>query len=117
MNYNEFIKSVDKKLATMADSEKEKWIHNLARTIQEDERWKFLNSLNGENNFDEIIYDIKEIQDWCEKIQNADICFGCSYCEVYGENYWKDYSYEYYDTYEIGKNLTFAFQEEFEVLK
>ncbi|KAJ50003.1 hypothetical protein BD780_000822 [Clostridium tetanomorphum] len=110
MNYNEFIKAVDKKLATMDEREKEKWIHNLARTIQENERCKFLNSLNGENNCGEIIYDIKEIQEWCEKIQNGDIYFECSYCEVYGENYWRDYSYEYYDTYEIGKKLTFAFQ-------
>jgi hypothetical protein len=110
MNYNEFIKSVDVKLATMSDSEKEKWIHNLARTIQEDERCKFLNSLNGDNNCGEIIHDIKEIQEWCKKIQNGDIYFKCSYCEVYGENYWRDDSYEYYDTYEIGKKLTSAFQ-------
>lgn len=41
MNYNEFIKEVDEKLANMPESEKEKWIHNLARTIQEDERCKF----------------------------------------------------------------------------
>lgn len=110
MNYNEFIKAVDEKLATMPESEKEKYIHNLARTIQEDERCKFLNSLNGENNSGEIIHDINEIQEWCEKIQNGDIYFECSYCEVYGENYWRDDSYEYYDTYEIGKKLTSAFQ-------
>lgn len=108
MNYNEFIKAVDEKLATMSESDKEKWIHNLARTIQEDERCKFLNSLNGENNSGEIIHDIKEIQEWCEKIQNGDIFFECSYCEVYGENYWRDDSYEYHDTYEIGKKLTSA---------
>lgn len=77
MNYNEFIKSEDVKLATMSDSEKEKWIHNLARTIQEDERCKFLNSLNGDNNCGEIIHDLKEIQGWCEKIQNGDI-----YCQA-----------------------------------
>ncbi|WP_411680054.1 hypothetical protein [Clostridium thailandense] len=110
MNYNEFIKAVDEKLSTMSESEKEKWIHNLARTIQEDERCKFLNSLNGENNSVEIIQDIKEIQEWCEKIQNGDIYFECSYSEVYGENYWRDDSYEYRDTYEIGKKLTSAFQ-------
>lgn len=110
MNYNEFIKAVDEKLATMPESEKKKWIHNLARTIQEDERCKFLNSLNGENNSGEIIHDINEIQEWCEKIQNGDIYFECSYCEVYGENYWREDSYEYYDTYEIGKRLTSAFQ-------
>lgn len=104
MNYNEFIKEVDEKLANMPESEKEKWIHNLARTIQEDERCKFLNSLNGENNCGEIIHDIKEIQEWCEKIQNGDIYFECNYCEVYGENYRRDDSYEYYDTYEIGKS-------------
>lgn len=110
MNYNEFIKAVDEKLATMSNSEKEKWIHNLARTIQEGERCKFLNSLNGENNCGEIIHDIKEIQEWCEKIQNGDIYFECSYSEVYGKNYWSDDSYEYYDTYEIGKKLTSQFQ-------
>lgn len=110
MNYNEFIKEMDEKLATMTESEKEKWIHKLGRTIQEDERCKFLNSLNGENNCGEIINDIKQIQCWCEKIQNGHIYFECSYCEVFGKNYWRDYSYEYYDTYEIGKKLTSAFQ-------
>lgn len=110
MNYNNFIKVVDEKLATMSDNEKYKWIHNLARTIQEDERAKFLNSLNSENNYDDIIHDIEEIQEWSKKIQNGDIYFECSYCEVYGENYWRDDSYEYYDTYEIGKKLTFAFE-------
>lgn len=110
MNYNEFIKAVDEKLATMNKREKEKWIHNLARTIKEDERCKFLNSLNGDNNCGEVIHDIKEIQEWCEKIQNGDIYFKCSYCDEYGENYWSNDSYEYYDTYNIGKKLTSAFQ-------
>lgn len=77
MNYNNFMKEVDEKLATMSDNEKYKWIHNLVRTIQEDERTKFLNSLNSENNYDEIIHDIEEIQDWSKKIQNGEIYFGC----------------------------------------
>jgi hypothetical protein len=110
MNYNEFIKEVDEKLSTMSESEKEKWIHNLARTIKENERCKFLNSLNGENNSGESIHDINEIQEWCKNIQNGDIYFECSYCELYDENYWRDDSYEYYDTYEIGKKLISAFQ-------
>lgn len=67
---------------------------------------KFLNSLNGENNNNELIYDIKEIQGWCERIKNGDIYFECSY----GENYWRDYSYEYCDANEIGAKLTYAFQ-------
>lgn len=46
MNYNEFIKAIDEKLAAMSNNEKEKWIHNLARTIKDDERDKFLNFLN-----------------------------------------------------------------------
>lgn len=110
MNYIEFIKSVDEKLTTMSEIEKEIWIHNLARTIQEDERGKFLGSLNGEKNSGKIIHDINEIQEWCKKIQNGDIYFECSYCEVYGENYWRDDCYEYDDTYEIGKHLTYIFQ-------
>ena len=34
MNYNEFIKSVDEKLLSMSEREKEKWIHNMARTTR-----------------------------------------------------------------------------------
>lgn len=110
MNYNEFIKIIDEKLAAMSNNEKGKWIHDLARTIKEEERDKFLNSLDGNNKCNEIIYDIKEIQDWSEKVQNGDIYFECSYREVYDENHWRDYYYEYYDNHEIGKMLTFAFQ-------
>ena len=110
MNYNKFIKAVDEKLVTMSEREKEKWIHNLARTIKENKRSIFLDSLNGENNYGDIIHDVKEIQDWCKKIQDGDIYFDCSYSEQYGENYWSDYSYEYSDTYEIGEKLTIAFQ-------
>lgn len=110
MNYNEFIKSVDEKLAGMSDCDKEKWIHNLARTIQEDERDKFLNSLNGKNDSGKVTYDIKEIKDWCEKIENGDICFDCSYGETYDENYWGDEYYEYSDNHGIGEKLTFAFK-------
>lgn len=78
MNYNEFIKEVDEKVAIMTEREKEKWIHNLARIIKEDERDKFLDSLNDGNSPAKIVHNIKEIQDWCEKIQNGDIADGRS---------------------------------------
>lgn len=111
MNYNEFIKAVDGKLDTMSNSEKGKWMHNLARSIKEHERKTFLDSLNGENNYVKtILHDIKGIKDWCEKIQDGDVNFECSYREEYGDNYWEDYSYEYFDTHEIGIKLTKAFQ-------
>jgi len=45
VNYNEFLKAVDEKLSTMSETKKNQWIHNLARTIKEDERIAFLDSL------------------------------------------------------------------------
>ncbi|EGW41128.1 hypothetical protein DOT_0925 [Desulfosporosinus sp. OT] len=35
MNYHEFMKAVDKKLLTMSEAEKSRWIHNRARTAEE----------------------------------------------------------------------------------
>jgi len=38
MNYNEFMKVVDGKLSSMSEMEKTEWIHNMARTLKEQER-------------------------------------------------------------------------------
>lgn len=55
MNYNEFMKAVDKKLSVMSEMEKAKWIHNMARTTKEHERIEFLNSLDEKQNYDLVI--------------------------------------------------------------
>lgn len=53
----------------------------------------------------------KEIEDWCRKVENEEIYFECSGYKVYGDSYWdSDYSYEYFDIFDIGKDLSRAFK-------
>jgi hypothetical protein len=114
MNYNEFMKAVDEKLSAMSEVEKTEWIHNMARTTNLNQRIIFLNSLTKKQDYCPDISlkkEIKELEDWCRKIEDAEIYFECSGYEEYGESYWdSDYTYEYSDIFEIGKELSRAFQ-------
>ncbi|MFT9493945.1 hypothetical protein [Anaerosolibacter sp.] len=114
MNYNEFMKAVDEKLSIMSEVEKTEWIHNIARTTNVNQRIIFLNSLTKKQDHCpdiSIKKEIKELEDWCRKIEDAEIYFECSGYEEYGESYWdRDYSYEYSDIFGIGKELSRAFQ-------
>lgn len=54
---------------------------------------------------------IKEIEEWCEKVENQDIHIECQGYEEYGESYWdRDWSYEYFDVFGMGNKLSKAFQ-------
>ncbi len=54
---------------------------------------------------------IKEIEEWCEKVENQDIHIECQSYEEYGESYWdRDWSYEYFDVFGMGNELSKAFQ-------
>ncbi len=111
MNYNEFIKSVNEKLATMSEKEKTKWIYNIARTASEHDRVKLLNSLDGEKEYRPATYNKDELEEWCKKVEDAEIYFECSGYEEYGQNYWdNDFVYEYYDPFEIENKLSSSFQ-------
>lgn len=114
MNYNEFMKAVDEKLSAMSEVEKTEWIHNMARTTNANKRIIFLNSLTKKQDYCPDIFikkELKELEDWCRKIEDAEIYFECSGYEEYGESYWdSDYTYEYSDIFEIGKKLSRAFQ-------
>lgn len=111
MNYNEFMKAVDKTLSIMSEMEKTEWIHNMARITKEHERIAFLNSLNEKQDYYPVIYEKNWIKEWCRKVENEEIYFECSGYEEYGESYWdRDYMYDYYDIFEIGKDLLRAFQ-------
>jgi hypothetical protein len=105
MNYNEFMKAVDKKLSVMSETEKAKWIHDRARTTKEHERIKFINSLDEKQNNNLVISEKKWIEEWCRKVENEEIYFECSGYEEYGESYWDSD-----DIFEIGKDLLRAFQ-------
>ncbi|MEN8906227.1 MAG: hypothetical protein ABF289_09755 [Clostridiales bacterium] len=112
MNYNEFMKIVNNKLLIMTDIDKTKWIQNIARTTNKNERIKFLNSLS-ENKDIEISKknEIQKIEKWCEKIESGEIYFECVGYEEYGESYWdRDYTYEYTDTFNIGETISRSFQ-------
>lgn len=114
MNYSEFMKAVDEKLSDMSEVEKTEWIRNMARTTNENHRIMFLNSLTKEQEYYpniSIKKEIKELEDWCRKIEDAEIYFECSDYEEYGEGYWdSDYTCEYSDIFEIGKELARGFQ-------
>ncbi len=110
MNYNEFMTAVDNRLSAMSETEKTEWIHNLARTKKENERIAFLNSLDEKQDYPASA-DREWIEDWCNKVENEEIYFECSGYEEYGESYWdSDFVYDYYDIFEIGKDLSNAFQ-------
>lgn len=111
VNYNEFLKAVAGKLSIMSETEKNQWIHNMARTTKENERITFLNSLQEKQSYCPVASIKKEIEDWCRKIEGQKIYFECSGYEEYGESYGdNDYSYEYSDVFGIGKELLRAFQ-------
>lgn len=111
MNYNEFMKSVDEKLATMSEKEKTKWIYNIARAVNEHDRSKFLNSLDEKREYRPAIYDKDELEEWCKKIEAGKIYFECNGYEEYGQDYWdNDFVYEYYDPFEIENKLSSTFK-------
>ncbi len=110
MNYKEFMKAVDEILSNMTEVEKTEWIHNVARTTKEHKRFTFLNSLKEEPVYMPLIAK-NEVEEWCRKIENQEIYFEASSYEIYGASYWDtDYAYEYADSFEIGKELSRAFQ-------
>lgn len=86
----------------------------MARTTNVNQRIIFLNSLTKKQDYCpdiSIKKEIKELEDWCRKIEDAETYFECSGYEEYGESYWdSDYTYEYSDIFEIGKELSRAFQ-------
>lgn len=111
MNYNEFMKSVDEKLATMSEKEKTKWIYNIARAVNEHDRSRFLNSIDGKKEYRLAIYDKDELEEWCKKIEAGKIYFECNGYEEYGQDYWdNDFVYEYYDPFEIENKLSSTFK-------
>jgi len=110
MNYNEFMKTIDKKLSAMSEQEKTIWIRNMARTTREHKRIEFLDSLDEKQKYSQIVYEKDGIEEWCEKIEDGEIYFECKGYEVYGENYWdNDYEYDYYDIFQINENLSKAY--------
>ncbi len=110
MNYNEFMKTVDKKLSAMSEKEKTRWIRNIARITKEHKRIEFLGSLNEKWEFPQVIYEKDKIEKWCEEVEDGEIYFECSGYEVYGEDYWdNDYEYDYYDIFEINESLSKAY--------
>ncbi|RQD67627.1 MAG: hypothetical protein D5S00_10070 [Tindallia sp. MSAO_Bac2] len=115
MNYNEFMKAVDKQLSAMSETEKTEWIHNVARTTDINQRDAFLDSLTKEQEYlpavsVSIEKEVEELEDWFRKVEEAEIYFECSGYEEYGEDYWdREYTYEYADIFEIGMTFERAF--------
>lgn len=104
---------IGEKLAEMSEQEKDEWIYNMARTTGEKRRNDFINSLIAiDTQQDHRLISLKkEMDDWCEKVDDQEIYIECRGYEVYGDSYWdNDWSYEYSDPFGIGSQLIRAFQ-------
>lgn len=111
MKYKDYMKAVEEKLSIMTGEDKSNWIYNKVRTAKEHERIKIINSLDMKLDFNLIIYEKDEMENWCKKVEEGDIYFECSGYEEYGDSYWdSDYVYDYYDPFGIKDELYQAFQ-------
>lgn len=112
MNYRDFMKQVDDNLTGMSEEEKNDWIREAARKIHENKRQTFLDTLmNTEMETNYLAQDaMKEIEEWCEKIENKDIYLECIGYESYGEGYYGEWIIEYTDVFGVGEKLSKAFQ-------
>lgn len=115
MNYNEYMQALDKQLAIMSEEEKNHVIRNIARATQRGQRNEFLESLSTTEVTEDYVSSLykrkKEIEEWCNQVEEYEIYFECRGHDHYGDSYWdRDSFYEYSDTFGMGKELTRAFQ-------
>lgn len=105
MNYKEFIEKVDKRLSDMSEDEKAKLIHNFARVTKQEDRKKFFEFMQSNYVDEKYEVEIKEINEWCQKIKDRKVYFECTGDEVYNDYYHGQWVYEYVDEYKIGETI------------
>ena len=109
MEYKIYIEKIREQLDKMSEADKTAWIYLQARTTNEDNRQRFLDSLLGNSDSNmELTPD--EINKWCEAIESGEIYITRRWEEDYDSwNSWDpDYYDIYVDEYEIGEFLTKA---------
>ena len=85
MDFKLFMNSVEENLSLIkTEEELRNWIRNYARSIPEEERESFLEQMQTRKSrsHKEIL---KELTEWCEKIEEGEITLSCSGYEEYGE--------------------------------
>ena len=93
------------------EDELRNWIRNYARSIPEEERGSFLEQMQTRKprSHKEIL---KELTDWCEKVEEGEIMLSSSGYEAYRESWWdSDWVTEYEDPMEIGPQLKRYYKE------
>ena len=99
MDFKSYITAIEKQLNQMTDAQRYDWIYAQARTIDEDKREKFLNSLSDtKQKMTELT--VEEIQEWCDQVENGDIYLEAEGYDDYQENSWDpDWITEYHDNF------------------
>lgn len=112
MDFKSFMNTVEENLSLIkTEDELRNWIRNYARSIPEEERGSFLEQMQTRKprSHKEIL---KELTDWCEKVEEGEIMLSSSGYEAYGESWWdSDWVTEYEDPMEIGSQLKRYYKE------
>lgn len=105
MDYKTYISAVEKQLSQMTEEQKTDWIYAQARTVEENQRKKFLDILSGkEKTYTELMPG--EILEWCHQIDGGEIYFEAEEYEYYEEGDWdSDWRIEYHDIFGISSFL------------
>lgn len=98
MDYKQYITEIEKQLHNMSEDEKDQWIYDQARIVNEEKRQDFLDSLM-EKKMSAAELTPEEINDWCCQVDEGEICLESSSYESYQEGAWdSDWITEYHDT-------------------
>ncbi len=110
MNFKTFMDKVKSNVDKMEKNELVDFIFELARLTKEADRMDFLQKFKQYNRQDRKA-ELEKIYQFCNSIENMDICLSCSNYEDYDNDYWgeRDWIYEYSDPFAIGKTLKEAF--------
>lgn len=114
MDFKTFLTSVEESLSRFrTEAELRNWIKNYARSLPEDGREGFLEQLQERKSRSHKEM-LREIIDWCEKIENGEIVLSCYSHEEYDHDYWTwdpDWVTEYEDPEGIGPQLRHYYEE------
>lgn len=97
MDFKSYMAKVEKQIKQMSEEQKTEWIYEKARTVKEENRQSFLNSLSGKRTVSHGL-SAEDIDAWCEQVEAEELYFVAEYLE-YGWGY--DEAIEYHDTCNI----------------
>lgn len=117
MTHKEYLHQVEMRLESRSREELREWILERARTIPECGRNEFLKSFDqkkakGRADEFEEKFDMKAFINWCDKVEEQEICLVCQGYEDYSQGYWSDdWAYEYKDPEGIAEKLKVYFRQ------